>query len=69
MRHFTRVKTITEYNYVVGNNWTDDTTITDITIDYENLPLEIEIWAAKVGTSDEKWVAAIPYHAVELLVK
>ena len=68
MIHFTRVQTIPEWNFVVGNNWTSDTTISDITLDYENIPLEVLIWAA-IGTTEKRLVATIPYHAVQMLVK
>ena len=67
MRHFTRVQTTSKNDYVVGNSWYDDKIISDITIDYEDLPLEVEIWATKDG-ENEKRVASIPYSAVELLV-
>ena len=68
MRHFTRVQTTSKNDYVVGNSWYDDKIISDITIDYEDLPLEVEIWATKDG-KNEKSVASILYSAVELLVK
>jgi len=68
MRHFTRVQTTSENNYVIGNSWYDGMEISNMTINYDALPLEIEIWATKNG-KDEQYVASIPYHAVELLVK
>jgi hypothetical protein len=66
MKHYTRVQTISENNYVVGERWDDERTISDITID-DDVPESVDIWAST--DNQERRVAMIPYHAVELLVK
>lgn len=63
------VRTLSETSYTIGESLLGDRVISDVTLDYENEPLEVEVWAKKEDGDNERVFVVIPYHAVELLVK
>jgi hypothetical protein len=70
IRHVKSVRTLSGTNYRVGEKLGNPAKeVSDITIDYEDTPHEVEVWVLDNENEGEKIFVIIPYHAVELLVK
>jgi hypothetical protein len=69
IRHVKSVRTLLGTNYRVGEKLGNPVKIvSDIVIDYEETPHEVEVWVGEDGSKEALFVI-IPFHAVELLVK
>jgi hypothetical protein len=70
IRHVKSVHTLGGTDYHVGEKLGNPVVeVSDITIDYNDLPNEVEVWVLDNENEGKKRFVIIPYHAVELLVK
>lgn len=70
IRHIKSVRTLAGTSYRVGEKLGNPVTeVSDITLDYEDSPHEVEVWIKDEENDSEKLFVIIPYHAVELMVK
>lgn len=66
MKTYMTVITLNNNSYSCGKMWDETSIVTDITIDDID-PDIIVIWAS--ADNQERKVAIIPYHAVEMLIR